>query len=161
VIKAYSVYQPWAQLIVNGIKTCDARHFHVDYLGPVAIHAPSKTEYVPYNAICTSAPMHYHLINLGYLRIDRERRIRWVTHPPRMAIVGVVDLTEIHMVTDELIEGMDPMQRSLCWRLAPGLNLMVFENPRVLDEPIPYSYESTGRPRLKDFDERLLPAGIL
>ena len=44
-MKALSVRQPWAWLIVNGYKTVENRKWTTDYRGSLLIHASSTVEY--------------------------------------------------------------------------------------------------------------------
>jgi hypothetical protein len=41
-VKALSLWQPWAQLIVAGRKKIETRHWETKYRGPLAIHAAKK-----------------------------------------------------------------------------------------------------------------------
>ena len=43
-MKAISVRQPWAELIIRGEKTLDLRTYQINYTGPLAIHASSIIE---------------------------------------------------------------------------------------------------------------------
>ncbi len=43
-MKALSVMQPWAWLIVNGYKDIENRSWRTDYRGPVLIHAGKKMD---------------------------------------------------------------------------------------------------------------------
>jgi hypothetical protein len=38
-VKALSIQQPWAWLIVNGYKDIENRSWHTKYRGPIAVHA--------------------------------------------------------------------------------------------------------------------------
>ena len=43
-MKALSIRQPWAELIVAGLKDIENRTWRTDYRGPVLIHAGMKIE---------------------------------------------------------------------------------------------------------------------
>ena len=43
-MKALSIRQPWAELIVAGLKDIENRTWRTDYRGPVLIHAGTKIE---------------------------------------------------------------------------------------------------------------------
>jgi len=43
-VKALSIMQPWAWLIVNGQKDIENRYWKTNYRGPVAIHAGKKID---------------------------------------------------------------------------------------------------------------------
>lgn len=44
-MKALSVQQPWAWLIVNGYKPIENRTWRTSYRGPVLIHAPARVDH--------------------------------------------------------------------------------------------------------------------
>lgn len=41
-IKAISLYQPWASLVIAGYKRYETRHWSTNYRGPLLIHAARK-----------------------------------------------------------------------------------------------------------------------
>jgi hypothetical protein len=69
-MKALSIKQPWAALIVSGIKPVENRSWATSYRGPLLIHASKR---------------HDHEANV---RLD-------ATHLVHGAIVGIVDLIDI------------------------------------------------------------------
>ena len=49
--KALSIRQPWAWLIVNGIKDVENRNWRTHYRGPVLVHAGKKIEMYAYDYV--------------------------------------------------------------------------------------------------------------
>jgi hypothetical protein len=112
---ALSVRQPWASLIVWGLKNVEIRTWNAKYRGPLFIHA-SRT-------VDNLALQRFALDNL-----------------PTGALIGTVNLTAVESFTettwDELAEvhldhGSFPAN-CYAWHLS---------NPIPFDEPIPYSGE--------------------
>lgn len=47
VIKAITLWQPWASLIAHGLKTIETRSWYTKYRGPLAIHAAKRKSVIP------------------------------------------------------------------------------------------------------------------
>lgn len=118
-MRAVSVHQPWADLIVNGEKTEDFRTWKISHRGPLAIHASLK---IDQNA-CEEKGINVSDLTIG-------------------AIVGYVHLVDIEQVekTDQPEnpsietnhEEKEKEKSTYIWK---------FNDPRPLEEPIPV----TGR----------------
>jgi hypothetical protein len=85
-----SVSQPWAQLIVRGMKLREVRSWGTDYRGRIAIHAASKAP--SFDAVAKAS----HDVAVAAWFADQ----RWHTRDdvlalPRSAIVGTVELTHV------------------------------------------------------------------
>ena len=112
-MKALSIRQPWAELIVQGKKTLELRSWTVSYRGPLAIHASQTVE----RAACLEQGIDPDGVTTG-------------------AIIGVVDLAGIERLDEgslaarraEHLAGESFMTSPLYgWRL---------ENPRPIDPPL-------------------------
>jgi hypothetical protein len=112
-MKALSIRQPWAELIVQGKKTLELRSWTVKYLGPLAIHASQTIE----RAACLEHGIDPDGVTTG-------------------AIIGIVDLVGIEQLDEgafvarrsEHLAGESFMTSPLYgWRL---------DNPRPLDPPL-------------------------
>ena len=125
-IPALSVWQPWASLIVAGLKEYETRHWLTKYRGRLAIHATLGTDREPQAECREKWPFPGLLGQMGYEDLGQL---------PTGAVVGVVRLVEIRpgvMVWDEL----GPVERALgnfgmhrwAWRL---------EDPVQFAAPIP------------------------
>jgi activating signal cointegrator 1 len=64
-MRAVSVMQPWATLIVHGCKRLETRPWATGHRGPVAIHA-SKSFPAAARALCRIEPFRTLLANVGY-----------------------------------------------------------------------------------------------
>lgn len=125
---ALSVTQPWASLIVRGLKRFETRGWQTHYRGPLAIHAARK---LPANlaVLCDQDPLRALLHQHGLADW-------WLL--PRGAVLGCVDL--LACVRVEEVHDLPPEQRSL-GDFRPGRWAWQLTNPRTLAVPYPL----TGR----------------
>lgn len=138
-MRILTVRQPWAWAIIHGGKDVENRVRNIagGYRGPVLIHAAlARADQQAYEAVDVLAP---HAIE-----DDNRNDIRG-------AIIGVVDLVDVHSAS--VIGGCGRMRHNCpehdtcrvhcsTWAMGPTAGgwyqHLVFENPRALDEPIPY-----------------------
>ncbi len=112
-MKALSIRQPWAELILQGRKTIELRTWPTNYRGRIAIHAGQTLK----EAACAAYGLDPASLTRG-------------------ALVGTVEIVEMVTLDDQLWEalrdqhlGLGPFPGDLLgWRLA---------NPQRLPEPIP------------------------
>ena len=135
-MKAISLWQPWAQAVVLGVKILETRSWQTTHRGRVVIHAAARL-----------VPLH----ELGEdLRLWR----RVFTESPRMLprgkLIGVVDV--VQCVSAELVKP-DPTNEAMgdfsagrwAWELA---NAIPFQHP----------IDWRGRQRIFDVPDRVLPS---
>ncbi|MFH1086150.1 MAG: ASCH domain-containing protein [Chloroflexota bacterium] len=117
-MKALTIRQPWAWLIVNGYKTVENRSWATSYRGPLAIHAGQKIERLVIEDLIAQwtadgeAPSEAEL---------QEMRTTGAT-------IGVVELVDCTLTPTE--------PNDVEWR-SPGNYAWVLREPRVLDTPVP------------------------
>lgn len=87
-MKALSLTQPWASLVVMGAKKIETRSWSTDYRGPLAIHA-SKGFPKAAQALALNVAMQRGLG--GALPFSL----------PRGAVLGIVNLTDVHRVATD------------------------------------------------------------
>jgi activating signal cointegrator 1 len=109
---ALSVRQPWASLIVCGVKTVEIRFWSTEYRGNLFIHAAKTVDDVA----------------MRRFRLDA---------PPTGSLVGAVELVRVEPFTaaswDQLaLEHLD------LGSFSPGLYAWHLTNPRALESPIAY-----------------------
>ena len=125
IIKAISLKQPWATLVILGAKVYETRSWKANYRGPLAIHASrSFTEQLA--RLCAHEPYRSVLQRAGY-------KCGWDL--PRGVILGTVELVEVY-ATDEL----DPRTLSAT-ELAfgdfrPRRFAFQLANPKAWDPPL-------------------------
>lgn len=122
-MKALSLWQPWASLVVLGIKKVETRSWATDYRGPIIIHS---TISVP--------PPAYDFWRDSEVRgLLRNAGVYDPMTLPMGCYVGVVDLVGIK--TTEKIE-VTPQEQRL-GNYNAGRFAWLLENARELNEPIP------------------------
>jgi len=123
-VRVLTVRQPWAWAIIHGGKGIENRSRNIagSYRGPVAIHAASR-EASPYNDVAAEV---YRLTG------------QWVLTSDLAAIIGVVDLVDVH-VSDTHAERwnveLERNEQCSAWAM-PNHHHLVLANPRAI-EPIP------------------------
>lgn len=82
-IPAITIWQPWASLIVHGMKRFETRSWLVDYRGPIAIHAAKK------NPLSVELEWPKALFEKVVKQIGDFRLL------PRGAVIGLVRLVSV------------------------------------------------------------------
>lgn len=82
-VKAITLWQPWASLIAYGLKTYETRTWSTKYRGPLAIHA-AKREAIKYEAL--DWPFD--------VRTDVLARLGQPDYLPRGAVICICDLVD-------------------------------------------------------------------
>jgi len=111
--KTISVRQPWANLIVWGLKTIEIRSWSTQYRGKLIIHA-SKT-----------------IDEIGSKRFPMDNQSLG-------ALIGEVDLIDVKPFTVELWSELADSHLDINPYI-PGLFAWFISNPVPFDKPIPYS----------------------
>ena len=166
-MRILTVRQPWAWVIIHGGKDVENRVRNIagDYRGPVAIHAglsydhtshvisPTLREAQDKAAVAAGAEVYPggYLWDIG----QPDPRAAWSTAG---AIIGVVDLVDVHRVIDvgarahceTVTAPTNPAVSGACspWADQNAYHL-VLANPRALAEPIPFK-GALGLRRLDD-----------
>jgi hypothetical protein len=118
-MKALSIRQPWAWLVVNGIKTVENRTWSTDFRGRVLVHAGQK--------FALSADEYERLrddLNQG-LEEDQET-IRLPERPEDFQFGGIVGSVEIVGCVTECDDEYDAL-----WHI-DGHYAFLLNNPEVL-----------------------------
>lgn len=111
-VKVLSVRQPWANLIVHGIKDIENRTWKTNFRGRVYIHAPLKDDT---RSIIFTEDQFTCMRDNGY-KFN-------LTPKETMAIIGYIDI-------------VDCIQDSESIWAEDGCYHWVLENPVLLDKPI-------------------------
>jgi len=122
-VRILTVRQPWAWEIIHGGKDVENRASNIarNYRGPVAIHAAKVFDYSAYD----EQENYYD-----------EQDPRYVA---RGAIIGVVDLVDVHDPGDRLFLPAADVQGVCSPWAEPDVCHLVLANPRALDTPIPFT----------------------
>ena len=133
---ALSVMQPWATLIVLGVKRIETRPWRTSFRGRLAVHASSRLPH-DFDDLCRREPFRSVLL-----------RAPW-TRPPRGVLLGTVEVRDCVHVED--LDTISAEERSL-GDYAPGRWAWLLADPQPLPWLIPF------RGRLGVFEIGDLPA---
>lgn len=145
-MRILTVRQPWA--IIHGGKDVENRLRNIagDYRGPVAIHvAQANAEFSP-SEVTPSTERHLGGVMAAHRGSVAEGET-WPWYRDRGAIIGVVDLSDVHKglaPSPVRMESIDSCYRAgqrfgACSPWAePHAWHLELANPRALAEPIPY-----------------------
>ncbi len=140
-MKALTLIQPWATLILTGQKVYETRSWVVPHRGPLLIHAGKK--YGPHiDLICAKEPFQSILKTLGFTDL---------TQLPRSALLGKVTLESIHKAED-VREAISDQEKAF-GDFRNGRYAWKLSDPVIFEEPIPYS----GKMKLFDVPDKLIP----
>ena len=138
-MKAVSVSQPWATLLVHGLERLETRPWATAHRGPILIHA-SKHFPPAARALCRTEPFCTLLSRSGY--------VQW-RDLPAGKLVGVAEITGCTRV--EELRDLPDLERQI-GDFSPGRWAWLLAGPRPLVEPVPYR----GRLGLFDVPDDLL-----
>ena len=114
-MKAISLRQPWADLVVSGRKTLELRTWRTSHRGPLAIHASKNVNL----EACTK------------FQIDPRRLVTG-------ALIGTAELVDI-IAVDGVVFDARKNEHLAEGFFQPPLQGWVLANPHRMDVPLPYS----------------------
>ena len=123
-MKALTLYQPWASLVVLGEKKIETRSWQTRYTGPLAIHA-SGTLSPGFYDICDSPPFRAALERLG-LPVGRL---------PLAAVLGSALLVAC-VSTEELLDAGLSTQEQALGDYGPRRFGWIMQDACALPEPV-------------------------
>jgi hypothetical protein len=137
-MKALSIIQPYATLILAGAKEYETRSWNTSHRGLLAIHA-SKTVPLEIQFVCLEEPYQSALRAAGF---DSGVAL------PRGEVLGTVELIAVIPM-----EGLDMSQLSenelAFGDFSPGRYAWKLANPRLLKAP----YRCSGRPGIFEISQ--------
>ena len=137
-MKAISLQNPWAQLVVSGFKTVEAKTWTTDYRGELLICSKARSDKSLEKAV------------LDVIEEETDLAFEQSEFFVNGAVLGKVLLVDIRPLTEDDLEEswMDPAELEAA---ETPLYAWVFDNAEPIAEPI----EVKGKPRLFDVE---LPA---
>ena len=137
-MKAISLQNPWAQLVVSGFKTVEAKTWTTDYRGELLICSKARSDKSLEKAV------------LDVIEEETDLAFEQSEFFVNGAVLGKVQLVDIRPLTEDDLEEswMDPAELEVA---ETPLYAWVFDNAEPIAEPI----EVKGKPRLFDVE---LPA---
>jgi len=151
-MKALSVIQPWASLIVLGAKRFETRSWQTDYRGPLVIHASKKRVRDTLDLACCE-PFR------SALGLEEWERNADTVELPHGAALGVVEVLDCHPIGECGVGAdQDVMMGPDEWSFGdyrPGRWAWELRVVSDFKEPVPFA----GRLGLWEFPDALIPAG--
>jgi activating signal cointegrator 1 len=145
-VKAISLLQPWAQLVVLGEKIMETRTWPTNYRGPLAIHASRRSTNVktlagqqPFRSALTScfkkpsaelAPFYGPPI---WVVGNNVAEPVWL---PLGAVVGYVQLVDCILMTESWLRCISPRERAF-GHYEEGRWAWVLASPQTYEQPVP------------------------
>lgn len=103
-MRALSLWQPWASLLIWGFKQYETRSWQTAYRGPLAIHAAKRWQKEQIG-LASQFVREY-----PELRADGILRTTYDNVPPLGCVLGIVEL-EIIYRTEDIRDSLSPMER--------------------------------------------------
>ncbi len=126
-VRAISLWQPWASLWLSPRKIHETRHWPTTYRGPLAVHAAKRIE---------KRLEGHPLLDI----LTEEYGSRWAVDLPSGALIGVVELTDCKP-TESIPRCEISIDDFHCGDFSPGRYAWKRGGFRLLQQPVPY----TGR----------------
>lgn len=132
-MKAITIWQPWATLLVSGKKKYETRSWATSYRGPIAIHAAKRPVRRTIDALVADR-------GAGWLTLDYFdslfMRPGELNQLPTGAIVGTAILTRCNLVTEAFLAKLTPMELAL-GDFTLGRYAWEFQMMVPVDPPVP------------------------
>lgn len=141
-MKALTVWQPWASMLVAGVKGIETRSWATHYRGPLAVHAAALTFDRVFNSLGhVRGAVAFERLCMELLQTDNLRDL------PKGCIVGTVNVVACVKVPPPPLEGWagcGVYGRTLTedelalGGYTPGRFAWVCEDPVTFARPVPY-----------------------
>ncbi len=109
-MKALTIWQPWASLLLSGRKRYETRSWATSYRGPIAIHAAKRPVRQTIDALVADR-------GDGWLTLDYFESLFMrpgeLNQLPTGAIVGTAILTRCNLITEDFVAKLTPMEIAL------------------------------------------------
>jgi hypothetical protein len=129
-MKCLSLWQPWASLLVAGLKRVETRSWPIRHRGPLLIHAAKKWSR-DLMEVAGREPFRRSLLSLGFKWVDDPVAYgRLAFGLPLGHIVGRVDVIECYRTEDVDFDpmGLDVTPSDPVWQYAP-VKLRLWPDP--------------------------------
>lgn len=124
-MKALTIWQPWASLLAMGLKKYETRSWKTNHRGPMAIHAAKK----PIKEV------EKFLLPEAYIEIMKLLENKPLKDMPTSCIVGIGKLAECHLIDEEFIKKLSPIEK-LLGDYTPGRYAWEFKEMKPLSLPL-------------------------
>lgn len=133
-MKAITIWQPWASLLISGKKEYETRSWSTACRGPIAIHAAKRPVRRTLDALAAGGN------ESGWSALEELDSL--FLHPgaldqlPTGAVVGTAILTRCNLITEDFLMKLTPAERAL-GDFTLGRYAWEFRAMAPVDPPIP------------------------
>lgn len=132
-MRAITIRQPWASLLVLGYKQFETRSWKTSYRGPIAIHAGLMPVRRTLGALAAQGSEGRETVALIERLLEQHGG---VDHVPTGAIIGTANLERCNAVTVEFVAGLS-MQEFNLGDFTPDRYAWEFSGMSQIIRPIP------------------------
>ncbi len=137
IIKAITLWQPYASLVAKGAKQIETRSWATKYRGPLAIHAAKKhVALIPGNI--TASRIIQGVIHSQGISISKL---------PRGMVIATCNLVECVLITQEFSANLTDQELAF-GDYSPGRYAWILEDVLQLEEPV----QATGKQGLWNWE---------
>lgn len=104
-MKALTIWQPYASLLITDIKKYETRKWATKYRGPIAIHASKK----PIKQVARIVPEEVQRAINAIVQQNKGKGIAF----PLGEIVGTADLVECHKIDQTFIDALSEDEKTM------------------------------------------------
>lgn len=104
-MRAITVWQPYASLLISDIKKYETRSWKTKYRGPIAIHAAKQ----PIKQVQKLLPEDVQRAINAIVKKHRDKKIAF----PLSAIVGTAELIECHLIDDSFFKTLSEDEKMM------------------------------------------------
>ena len=137
-MKAISLWQPWASLLVLGEKKIETRSWDTGYRGPLLIHAAKRQNISELIALCADDIYDRALRRAFGIAPDDIIVNALLEKMPFGCIIGKVDLEQTESTETFKVSGMLSDQEIALGNYDDGRYGWELENPIKFDHPVAY-----------------------
>ncbi len=144
-MKALTLWQPWASLMVLGFKKVETRIWATKYRGTIAIHSAKKTPtFIGLSRHASEFVRHLEDCGIGTTSYAYYREGKML---PEGVVLGTAELVAVEE-TDSVVEDLTSRER-VFGNYESGRYAWFFEHVKVFNHPIP----AKGNRMLWNWDE--------
>jgi|LGOV01.1.fsa_nt_gb hypothetical protein len=131
-MKAITIWQPWAHLIIRGEKTIETRSWSTRVRGTIAIHAAKKDCLKNINALSQKEKDFFY--NAQKYN-DYNNEICF----PLGVIIGTIDLVGCQKIEELLVTEYATVKEKMLGDWSENRYGWILEKPCLFEKPIPYN----------------------
>lgn len=132
-MKAITIWQPWASLLVTGQKLYETRSWATSYRGPIAIHAAKRPVRRVVDALAAGGADGWEALRRMEGLLERPGALDQL---PTGAVIGKALLVRCNLIDDDFMAGLMPTERAL-GDFTPGRFAWEFQQMTALESPVP------------------------